>query len=226
MGRKNRDLFEILGARKGSAGLVQRVQDFVAPPPKKAGKSKAGKKSATRGKKGAAAGLPSTAGVVLGAVAFACLLVGFMVGRWSVDTSGPQPDLNASAKKGSGEGREGFVSPGRIGLGTLSDEKLRERLSNFGFTLLPFPIPDEEGGAQQSFGDAKRLALWFRDQGFSSVRIRRMKNARRSFWVVVDYVDTAHEPVEYERLSSLDSPDFAPQTGAWIAKHPAVEEFQ
>lgn len=213
MAKKNRDLFEILGSRSGgSTGIVQRVQDMVAP---SSGRSKKGKK------KGGRAAAPAISGVVLAAVGFGCLVTGFAVGRWT-DSSGGTEDLNVAHREAESAGRPNEsrfgVEPGRFGAAeAMSDEKLTESLSQFYYVLLPFSVPDGPDGDRTAFEKARRLAEWAHGKGFENVRLRPFATAKRQYWIVVSYVEDPNDTSELKRLSELESPAFAPGLSAYVA---------
>lgn len=211
MAKRNRDLFEILGARTrgdGANGIVRRVQEIVSPQP--ATKTRRKKKDAQ----------PAGAqGLLLAAVGFGCLVVGFAGGRWSAGSAPPE-DLNTAVRTADAFG----ARPSRIGAAPAvpSDENLREKLSTHAHLLLPFPVPETPGGDRAAFEDAKRVAVWLRGEGFSNVGLRPLKLHGKNCWVVLNYVDSEADTADYEKLAALGSPEFAPGFGAYVAEHPKI----
>lgn len=215
MAKKNRDLFEILDLRRRGAAEGGKPSSTAG----NRRKAERTAKSRAPGPKPAASG----SGLLLAGIAFACLAIGFLAGRMTgpAGEAGPEKQLlmrNSDERGTFGLPAGSFGGPDG---GRLSAAELRERLSTEAFPLATVPIPSDQPGADAAFEAAERTVLWAREQGFDRVRLRRMrhKSSGNFYWLVLDYVEPGQDvAVEHSALSRLESPDFAPNLAATIAK--------
>lgn len=199
MGRKGKDLFQLLQLReRGNLpapkkapktratsagggegdGLWARVKAAVPSVPAGGrGAGKGGRKgSSGRGAGGAAGAAFQLSGPALAGVAFGCLVVGFLAGRWLAPAP-EAPDLSVGSLRTPSE--QGLGDAGR----NWGPEREEEELSNRVFALVSFSASDRHLAAE--------LAVQLREAGFPGARIRRIESSASGGvnWITLVYTD-------------------------------------
>ncbi|MGE0142029.1 MAG: hypothetical protein AB7T19_01955 [Planctomycetota bacterium] len=206
MGRKGRDLFELLRERGSSLVRPAAAPAARSTPPRGSRKSAsasggllskfraafAGPAAPTKAAPLASRGGAGLDGLGVVLVALLCLAGGFFFGRLTAPNA-PQEEL-----------RKGVPSktPEWVPTSVLSKADEEEILSHFGFPLLQCSARDRRRAAD--------AATWFRDQGLTQTRIRAVTSgspgAEQLWYLVVCYSSEADGARDLDRLRGLDLP--------------------
>ncbi|MEM7204265.1 MAG: hypothetical protein AAF628_28660 [Planctomycetota bacterium] len=221
MARKGRDLFELLQlrARGGvpeprasvSSGadllgdLRAQVSDWFSSsfrPRSKRSRGGRGRKRASRSRS-SSAGFGSA---LLAGLAFACLAVGFLLGRLTAGGD-PRNELRMPAATPPTV----FPQSPTSGPGGLRPDQEVATLSSFFFILEVYPQPQR--------AKASQLAAWLRQNGVEEARIRsHSTKTGKDVWIVLVYVieEATEEALSgaetvLEQLRALPAPPFEPE---------------